>query len=270
MLEKKSCQNYMPISNYLSLKNTHLSPPFLSIVIPILNEAENLHTLINEIQTALEGQLNYEIIGIDDGSIDNSWLCLQQMTKQFDKFRIIRHRRSYGQSVAILTGVKVAQAEWIVTLDGDGQNDPADILRLLAILHQPDRPAQLQLITGYRRKRRDTWLKRWSSKMANYIRNRLLHDHTLDTGCGLKLFSRQAFLALPHFNHLHRFLPALILRGGGEILSVEVNHRPRQHGQSNYGFFNRLGVGIIDLLGVIWLQRRSTLAEIIEDNQENV
>ncbi|MDY6993582.1 MAG: dolichol-phosphate mannosyltransferase, partial [Pseudomonadota bacterium] len=162
-----------------------------------------------------------------------------------------------------------ARADWVVTLDGDGQNDPADIMRLFVRLEDPQAPPQLQLIAGLRRRRQDNWRKRLASRWANAIRQRLLQDQIMDTGCSLKLFSRRAFLALPHFNHMHRFLPALFLRGGGHIMMVEVNHRPRLRGRSKYGLHNRLWVGIVDMLGVMWLQRRSCFAEIIEDNQDN-
>lgn len=244
--------------------DTH-QPPFLSVVVPVYNEANNLASLIQEIDQALDGQISYEIIYVDDGSHDHSWELLQDLVKQFNPLRIIRHRCSYGQSVAILTGVKLARAEWIATLDGDGQNDPADIWKLLTVLKDPQRPPHLQMVAGKRHKRQDTWIRRISSKIANILRSALLHDKTSDTGCGLKLFSRKAFLALPHFNHMHRFLPALFLRGGGEIMFVEVNHRPRRQGQSKYGIWNRLWKGLIDTLGVMWLQRRHCLAEIIEE-----
>jgi len=239
------------------------------VLVPIYNEADNITPLINEIIDVLEGNLNYELIYVDDGSTDGSWEILQQIARRFEKLRIIRHRRSYGQSVAILTGVKIAQSPWIVTLDGDGQNDPADILRLFACSQEPNRPPHLQMVAGIRRIRQDSQIKRLASRIANWLRRRLLHDATNDTGCGLKLFARQAFLELPHFNHIHRFLHALILRNGGQVLSLEVNHRPRQRGQSKYGIFDRLGVGIMDLLGVMWLQRRACIAEIVEEPQEH-
>lgn len=245
------------------------APPHLSVLVPIYNEADNIVPLINEIRAALEGKTTYELIYIDDSSTDASWDILQQIARRFNRLRIIRHRRTYGQSVAILSGVKMARAPWIVTLDGDGQNDPADIPRLLAVLQKPTSPPNLQMIAGIRRIRQDSWLKRITSRLANRIRRRLLHDETDDTGCGLKLFSRQAFLELPHFNHIHRFLHTLILRNGGQIISIEVNHRPRQHGQSKYGLFDRLTVGISDLLGVMWLQRRACIAEIIEEPQKH-
>ncbi len=239
--------------------------PYLSVLVPIYNEADNISLLIAEIREALDGLIDYELIYVDDGSTDASWQILQQMSQDFNQLRIIRHRSTYGQSIAILTGVQAAAGTWIVTLDGDGQNDPADIPRLLAVLKE--QPSSLHMIAGIRVKRQDNWLKRISSRFANGIRRRLLHDDTIDTGCGLKLFSRQAFLNLPHFNHMHRFLAALFLRNGGGIVSITVNHRSRVHGQSKYGFFDRLKVGIVDLFGVMWLQRRAINAEILKENK---
>jgi dolichol-phosphate mannosyltransferase len=264
MIDKMFSENDTPLNNQEKLSYIQ-TPPWISVVVPVHNEDDNIISLINEIQTALDGLFLYEIIYVDDGSSDNSWPMLQELALSFNTLRMVRHRRAYGQSVAILTGVKVARAEWIATLDGDGQNDPADIIRLLAVLKNPARPPNLQMVAGYRRKRQDRWWKRVSSTLANAIRRRLLHDDTPDTGCGIKVFSRQAFLELPHFNHCHRFLPALILRGGGQVISVEVNHRPRLHGQSKYGIFDRLWVGLADLLGVMWLQHRPVVAEIIEE-----
>ena len=164
-----------------------------------------------------------------------------------------RHRTACGQSAAILTGVRAARAPWIATLDGDGQNDPADIPALLA---QAQAAPGLVLTAGHRVTRRDTQTKRLASRLANAIRARLLGDATPDTGCGLKVFPREAFMMLPHFDHMHRYLPALFIRAGGRVVSVPVNHRPRTQGRSNYGTFDRLWVGIFDLAGVYWLQRR--------------
>jgi len=255
--------------NNHSFLNEGQPAPHLSVLVPIYNEADNIAPLIHDIRTALDDQIAYELIYIDDNSTDTSWAILQEQAKDFKALRLIRHQKTYGQSIAILTGIKSAQADWIVTLDGDGQNDPADIPRLLAVLQNPERPLQLLMVAGVRRFRHDNRLKRLSSRIANSIRHRLLHDNTRDTGCGLKLFSRKAFLALPHFNHMHRFLHALFLREGGQVISIEVNHRPRQHGKSKYGLFDRLWVGITDLLGVMWLQRRAVKAEMIEEAQQH-
>ena len=170
-------------------------------------------------------------------------------------------RDSSGQSASLWTGVRLARAPWIVTLDGDGQNDPADIPALLAA-RDARRSDRLLLVNGHRRSRHDSWVKRVSSRIANAVRGKVLGDGTPDTGCGLKLFSREAFLALPRFDHMHRFIPALVRRNGGEILSVPVRHRERVHGRSHYGVRNRLWTGIVDMLGVLWLQRRATNPEL--------
>ena len=257
-----------PLNNY-PFSNSVDNQPSLSVLVPIYNEADNIAPLIGEIRAALDGKIIYELIYVDDGSTDASWQKLQQIGEHLKNLRIIRHKCSYGQSIAVLTGVKLARAEWIVTLDGDGQNDPADIPRLLAILQNQASEPQLQMVAGLRHHRQDNWLKRISSRIANWIRSRLLHDNTPDTGCSLKLFSRTAFLTLPYFNHIHRFLPALFLRNGGQVISIEVSHRPRCGGKSKYGIFDRFGTGIIDLLGVMWLQRRAVNAKIIEDNQKH-
>jgi dolichol-phosphate mannosyltransferase len=236
----------------------------ITIVIPVRNEAPNIAPLVGEIRAALEGRLDYEIVYVDDGSSDDTAAAIVALAQGFPQLRLIRHARSYGQSAAVRTGVMAARAEWIATLDGDGQNDPADIPQLWAVAHAATQPPPL-LIAGHRQKRRDTISKRLSSRIANAIRRRLLGDGTPDTGCGLKLFRRDLFLELPFFDHLHRFMPALVLRQGGRTVSVPVNHRPRERGVSNYGVFDRLWVGIADLLGVMWLQRRAKNPEILAD-----
>jgi dolichol-phosphate mannosyltransferase len=180
--------------------------------------------------------------------------------------RTIRHRASCGQSRAVTTGVNAARYEWIATLDGDGQNDPADIPALLARLADPAQPANLELLAGWRARRSDTFLRRLSSKVANGVRSRMLKDNTPDTGCGLKVFARETFLQLPNFDHMHRFLPALVMRNGGAVVSVPVHHRARERGTSKYGVHNRLWVGIVDLFGVAWLQRRVRLPVIEPDS----
>jgi dolichol-phosphate mannosyltransferase len=234
------------------------TPTSLSFVIPVLDEAESICKLVEEILGCQGLDTRYEIIVVDDGSTDDTIARLTELRKQQSApLRLIRHRANAGQSAAIWTGVAAARHEWIVTLDGDGQNDPADLPKLLAELDARNTTGDLHLICGHRRKRQDSWMKRISSRIANWVRSRLLGDATPDTGCGLKIIRRDAFLALPFFDHMHRFLPALIQRGGGRIVSVPVNHRPRTRGLSKYGLGNRLWVGIIDLLGVIWLQRRA-------------
>ena len=236
----------------------------LSVVVPVRDEEGNIAPLINEICSSLDGLLEYEIVYVDDGSSDKTWERLVELSGTLSQLRIVRHRKSFGQSTAIHTGVKAARSSMIATLDGDGQNDPADIPRLLEVFNSADSPVGLQLVIGHRRKRQDSWVKRTSALVANKVRGYLLKDRTPDTGCGLKLFPRDTFLELPFFDHMHRFFPALILRNGGAVLSVEVNHRPRKHGQSHYGLWDRLWVGIVDLVGVMWLRRRSKTADVEE------
>lgn len=238
----------------------------ISLVIPVYNEADCVQPLLSEIRAALDGVVDYELIFVDDGSIDGTFNKLMTAKQQgFSRLRICRHPVSCGQSTAILTGVRAAKTEWIVTLDGDGQNDPADILRLLEPLQDSDHDPQLQLVTGYRIRRQDSWIRRISSRIANTIRDRLLKDGTPDSGCGLKVFPRDVFLELPYFDHMHRFLPTLFRRHGGVVKTIEVNHRPRQHGHSKYGLFDRLWVGVVDLFGVMWLQRRSKRPRFVEE-----
>lgn len=227
--------------------------PLLSVVVPVRNEAPNIQPLIEEIHAALQG-LVYEIVYVDDGSTDDTQAHLAIAATQ-PGLIWRRHTRSRGQSAAVLTGVRAAQGQWIATLDGDGQNDPADIPRLLA--HAQTEQVGAILIAGHRTTRRDGPAKRIASRLANGIRARLLRDATPDTGCGLKVFPREAFLRLPHFDHMHRYLPALFIRAGGRVVSVPVNHRPRTQGTSKYGTLDRLWVGIFDLIGVAWLQRRA-------------
>ncbi len=236
----------------------------LSIVIPVFNEAENIRILADEIRTALDGKYSYEVIFVDDCSSDDSRGVLGNLRTEFSQFRALRHKHNSGQSTAVRNGVLVANSEWIATLDGDGQNDPADIPAMMDMLRASAGDEALQMVAGYRKKRQDSWLKKVSSRIANGVRSRLLGDATPDTGCGLKLFSRKAFLQLPYFDHMHRFLPALIQRHGGKTVSVEVNHRHRVMGVSKYGLHNRLWVGIIDIFGVRWLQRRARITAIEE------
>ncbi|GIK87529.1 MAG: dolichol-phosphate mannosyltransferase [Betaproteobacteria bacterium] len=236
----------------------------LSVVVPVRNEAENIEPLVSEIVAALASLGAYEIVYVDDGSDDATPAELARLRDRIPALRFVRHARSCGQSTAIATGVRHARYPWIATLDGDGQNDPADIPALLERLAAARTQDNLQMLAGWRAQRRDAWLRRLSSRVANGVRGRLLRDGTPDTGCGLKVFSREAFLRLPHFDHMHRFLPALIQRGGGGVESVIVRHRPRMRGSSKYGLFDRLWVGIVDLAGVGWLMARSRRPEVID------
>jgi dolichol-phosphate mannosyltransferase len=229
--------------------------PLVSVVVPVRNEAPNIAPLIDEIRAALAG-VPHEIVYVDDGSDDATSAALATAAASSPAASPLvrrRHRISCGQSAAIITGVRTASAAWIATLDGDGQNDPADIPHLLS---RAQAEPGLVLIAGHRTQRRDSRVKRISSRLANRLRAALLRDATPDAGCGLKIFRRDAFLALPAFDHMHRFLPALFIRAGGRVISVPVNHRPRLRGVSNYGTLDRALVGIVDLAGVAWLQRR--------------
>jgi dolichol-phosphate mannosyltransferase len=232
----------------------------LSVVIPVCNEAENVGPLAREIHIALQQHTPFEIIFVDDGSTDETVAMLEQARREgVAEIRVLRHAQRSGQSTAILTGMRAARAEWVATLDGDGQNDPADIpgLILAAEAAHANGQTALKLVMGNRKTRKDTWLRRLSSRVANGVRAWMLSDGTPDTGCGIKLMHRATFLDLPHFNHMHRFFPALYQRAGTQVISVPVRHRPRTRGQSKYGLRNRLWVGIVDLFGVRWLIRRA-------------
>jgi len=228
----------------------------LSIIIPVFNESESIATLIDEISSSIK-EINYEVIVVDDNSSDNTIAVLKGVKNSNKRLRIIKHKNNYGQSFAVRSGVKNAKSPWIATLDGDGQNDPADIPRLYDALIESSQDNTNLLVAGYRVKRKDSLLKRVSSKYANIIRSKILKDEVRDTGCGLKLFARDFFLDLPSFNHMHRYIPALYTAKNGRVISLEVNHRHRKKGKSKYGFNNRFWVGITDLFGVRWLQNRS-------------
>jgi dolichol-phosphate mannosyltransferase len=231
----------------------------ISVVIPVCNEVDNVEPLAQEIRSTLAAFAPFEIIFIDDGSTDGTDVAVERARANgIPEIRLLRHARRSGQSTAVLSGVRAARADWIATLDGDGQNDPADIPALVAVVEEAHRTGNvaLKLVMGNRQTRRDTWLRRISSRVANGVRARMLKDGTPDTGCGLKLMHRETFLGLPHFDHMHRFLPALYQRAGAQVISVPVRHRPRTRGTSKYGLHNRLWVGIVDLFGVQWLIRR--------------
>ncbi|MFT4197101.1 MAG: glycosyltransferase family 2 protein [Pseudoxanthomonas sp.] len=239
-----------------------MTSPALSVVVPVFNERDNIAPLVGEITAALRGRLDFEIVYVDDHSRDDSLAMLESLKAATPELRVLHHLSQSGQSTAIRTGVKAARAPWIATLDGDGQNDPADIPRLLAA-RDAGEPA-VRLFAGWRVNRQDSGSKRWASKWANAIRTRLLHDDTPDTGCGIKLFERAAFLDLPYFDHMHRYLPALMQRAGWKTVSVPVNHRHRASGVSKYNNLNRALVGIRDLRGVAWLIARSKRTAVEE------
>lgn len=232
--------------------------PELSVVVPVKDEVENAVPLLNEICTALRGKVAFEVLFIDDGSKDATVQTLKAAQSHSPELRVLRHGSNAGQSRAVRSGVIAARGALIATLDGDGQNDPADIPNLLAMWREKSAGTPtLGLVAGQRRKREDSIVKKISSRVGNGVRQWLLNDGTRDTGCGLKLFSREAFLSLPYFDHIHRFMPALMLREGYRITHVDVNHRPRTRGASKYGTLDRLIVSLSDLAGVRWLRRRA-------------
>lgn len=225
----------------------------MSIVIPVFNEKDNLRPLLEELESALKFRLNFEIIVVDDGSTDGTNDELTILSREFASLLICTHSINRGQSAAVLTGVSAANARVVAIIDGDGQNDPADLPAMYEILIAGQGH---RMVAGERTCREDSLLKRLSSRTANAVRRALLHDGIRDTGCGLKVFFKDDFLRIPPFDHMHRFLPALFQRDGGHVHSVPVNHRPRLFGRSKYGVHNRLWVGIVDLLGVMWLRKR--------------
>jgi len=237
----------------------------VSIVIPMRNEAENVGPLIADIKTAIAELADYEIIVVDDGSTDDTAACVRALGQQDPRIRLVRHTKSAGQSAAVHSGVLCAKALIICTLDGDGQNPPIELPKLYTPLLQ-DQTGQLALVAGQRVARQDTLSKRLASRLANGLRGWLLRDGTRDTGCGLKGFRRDAFLSLPYFDHMHRYLPALFKRDGWRIALVDVSHKERHAGRSNYSNIQRAFVGIYDLIGVSWLiRRRKKAAPMVDD-----
>ena len=226
----------------------------VSIVVPVRNEADNIAPLIAEIAAALDGRWAYEVVYVNDGSTDATAERLAAEMKARANLRVLRHEKSSGQSAAVRSGVRGARGAVVATLDGDGQNNPAFLPDLISALQQGG--ARIGLVAGQRVGRKDTGFKKLQSRVANKVRNAILKDGTRDTGCGLKAFRRDVFLMMPYFDGLHRFLPALMRREGYGIAYVDVIDRPRHSGVSNYGFFDRLWIGIMDLCGVWWLIRR--------------
>lgn len=227
----------------------------LSVVVPVKDEAENVAALAREIAAATAGEAA-EIIFVDDGSTDATAERLRMLKAEIPQLRVIRHQGNFGQSRAVRTGVQAARGEVVVTLDGDGQNDPADVIKLVSIL-RADNTGRLGAVGGVRVQRQDASNRRFASNFANAFRRRMLKDGAADSGCGLRAFRRDAFLSLPYFDHMHRFLIALMLREGYSVKEVPVNHRPRTHGASKYNNLHRALVGIVDIFGVRWLQKRS-------------
>jgi glycosyltransferase involved in cell wall biosynthesis len=232
-------------------------PPALSVVVPVKDEAENAAPLAREIAQALKGE-PHEIIFVDDGSSDGTAEKLTALRAEIPQLRVLRHKRNLGQSRAVRSGVLAAKADMIGTLDGDGQNDPADLPRLLAEMKRLNGSSggDVAMVGGVRVKRQDTASRRMASKLGNGFRNWLLKDGAADTGCGIKVFRRDAYLELPYFDHQHRFLIALMRREGHGVGFLPVGHRPRLAGRSKYTNFGRMLVSINDLLGMRWLIRR--------------
>ncbi len=240
------------------------NPISYSVVVPVYNEQDNVGPLAGEIATALDGT-DYEMIFVDDHSSDDTLKTLQDLKADYPALRVLHHRANSGQSRSVRSGILAARGDVIATLDGDGQNNPADIPAMLTQLERKDAPDNLALVGGRRAKRKDTWAKRAGSRFGNGVRKWLLKDEADDTGCGLKVFRREAFLRLPYFDHIHRYIPALMLREGYAIEFCDVSHRGRLHGVSKYTNFGRLVVSIADLRGVMWLRRRARLPGAVDE-----
>jgi dolichol-phosphate mannosyltransferase len=242
-----------------------MSNPTISVVIPSLNEAENIEPLVGEIMAVSARIPLLEIIYVNDGSTDNTVDVLTTLRHRVPQIRVLNHDKKSGQSAAMMTGARAARGDLVVTMDGDGQNDPADIPKLYnAFLNNQDND-WLGMVAGQRVKRQDSWSKKISSRIANKIRAFLLNDGVRDTGCSLKLIRRDVYVRLPYFSHMHRYLPALVKREGFTIELVDVSHRPRTRGVSKYNNLQRALVGITDLFGVMWLQRRAKMPGRIDE-----
>jgi dolichol-phosphate mannosyltransferase len=241
--------------------------PLLSVVIPARNEAANLPALIAGIEASLAPLGGFEIIVVDDASTDESVAVVQALQTSRPHLRLVRHDRAGGQSAGVHSGVRAARAPICLTLDGDGQNPPEELPKLAAPLLAPGSEA-VGLVAGQRVGRQDTAAKKWASRLANGLRGWMLKDGTRDTGCGLKGFRREGFLALPFFNHMHRYLPALFARDGWQVVHVDVSHRPRGAGRSNYSNLQRALVGAVDLFGVMWLIRRRKTARVLPAQED--
>lgn len=241
-----------------------LASPQLSIVVPMYNEAENAPSLVREIALAVAGR-DFEIVVVDDCSRDATRAVLRQLKSEVPGLRVLGHLKNAGQSRAVRTGVLAARGVVVATLDGDGQNVPADVPAMVDQLTRSGAPALLGMVAGERQKRQDSKAKLIASRWANILRKQLLKDDANDTGCGLKVFYREAFLRLPYFDHIHRYLPALMVREGFAVEFAKVAHRPREHGVSKYTNFGRAAVAVRDLMGVTWLLARSRRPDAIEE-----
>ncbi|MEZ5961789.1 MAG: glycosyltransferase family 2 protein [Hyphomonadaceae bacterium] len=229
-----------------------------SVVVPVMNEEGNAANLAREIAAVLDGR-SYEMIFVDDASRDDTRAELAALKAELPALRLLGHRKNSGQSRAVRSGVLAARAPIIGTLDGDGQNDPADLPKLLAKMTSPEAAPNLGMVAGNRTKRQDNWSKRAASQIANSIRRAALKDNAIDSGSGVKVFKREAFLRLPYFDHMHRFMAALMLREGYAVEFLPVNHRQRSAGRSKYTNLGRLAANMTDLGGVMWLRSRARL-----------
>ena len=240
--------------------------PLLTVAVPLRNEAANIGPLVDEIRQALGGVFEYELVVVDDGSTDDTWQTLTALASdRANRLACLRHERSCGQSTAVLTAARAGRGQWLVVLDGDGQNDPADIPGMVEeVLAKSVADPRVVGVIGHRTSRRDTFKKRAASRVANAFRGMVLADGIPDIGCGLKVVRRETYLGLPPFDHMHRFVPVLIQAQGGVMLVHPVKHRPRSSGRSNYGVWDRLKVGVVDILGVWWLKRRTVSARVRE------
>ena len=237
----------------------------LSIVVPVRNEADNVAAVAGEIARTLEGKLAFEIVFANDGSSDGTAEALRRLKAELPTVRVVSFDRPAGKSRALIEAIRRARAPVICTMDGDGQDDPAFIPDFWAQQMRDGAPVMGRIVCARRINRQDTWLKKRVSPIANAIRRALLKDNTPDSGCGYKMFPRDDFLELPRFENMHRFLPALFVKRGGQSVSVPVKHRPRAKGRSKYGVLDRLWVSIWDLLGVLWLNKRTVYPRVTED-----
>lgn len=237
----------------------------LSVVIPIKDEAENIELVAEQLNTALSSQLwSWECVWIDDGSTDGSLAILQRLTEKDSRHRYLSFDTNTGQSAAFLAGFKKAKGSLIATMDGDGQNDPADIPRLVAEMQS----GEMDMINGYRARRKDNIVRKISSRIANAFRNRMTGKTVSDVGCSTRVFKRECVECLPHFKGLHRFLPTLVAMQGFSLGEIPVNHRPRVKGKTKYSINNRLWVGLLDTFGVLWLQKRRFEYHIMKDSEQ--
>jgi dolichol-phosphate mannosyltransferase len=251
------CEDVRPLLSQFATGTAAGGAVELSVVVPVRDEADNVRPLLREIHEALRGRAAYEVVYVDDGSTDATLDVLRGAMAEDVRLVVVRHRTCCGQSAALHTGIRVARGAWIATLDGDGQNDPADLPGLFDRARAAGHTVRGVLVAGHRQCRQDDWRKRAASRLANAVRRAVLDDNTPDSGCGIKVFSRHAYLALPAFDHMHRFLPALFAAAGARVEIAAVNHRPRLAGHSKYGTLDRAWTGAIDLLGVLWLKRRT-------------